>query len=96
MTRGSGGEGLTFSSTDGDGITGNDPAELVQTALNASFTVNGLAVQSSSNIVTDVVPGATLTLKKAVQDENVAITSRVVARALVAILPSRLSSHRGS
>jgi flagellar hook-associated protein 2 len=34
-------------------------------ALDASFKVNGIQIASSSNTVTDVVPGATLTLKEA-------------------------------
>jgi flagellar hook-associated protein 2 len=38
---------------------------LVQTALDANFTVDGLAYTRSSNNIEDVVPGASLTLKKA-------------------------------
>jgi flagellar hook-associated protein 2 len=42
-------------------------------ADDASFTVNGLAITSTSNTVTDVVPGATLTLKKADATKTVTI-----------------------
>lgn len=61
-----GGDGLTFLDSNGDGLAGTDPAENAQNASDASFTVNGLAVTSSSNTVSDVVPGATLTLSKQV------------------------------
>ncbi len=37
---------------------------LVQTALDASFTVDGLAYTRPSNVIEDVVPGVLLTLKK--------------------------------
>jgi flagellar hook-associated protein 2 len=58
-----GGVGLAFVDTDGNNIYGDSDTDLTQTARNASFTVNGLAVQSASNVVTDVIPGVTLTLK---------------------------------
>lgn len=60
----SGGTGLAFTDTDGDGISGNSDADNVQKAGDAQFTVNNLAVTSSSNEVTDVVPGVTMTLRK--------------------------------
>jgi flagellar hook-associated protein 2 len=58
-----GGAGLTFTDTDADNVYGDDAADNTQVARNASLTVNGLAIQSSSNIVNDVVPGVTLTLR---------------------------------
>jgi flagellar hook-associated protein 2 len=61
-----GGEGLTYLDNDGDGTAGSAPSENAQSAGDAAFTVNGLAVTSSSNTVTDVVPGVTLTLSKQV------------------------------
>ena len=70
----SGGAGVTFTDTDGDNTYGDSAADLVQSALNASFTVNGLAVQSASNIVTGAVPGATLTLKKQDPSETVTVS----------------------
>jgi flagellar hook-associated protein 2 len=59
-----GGAGLTFRDGDGDGISGDSPADNVQNATNAEFTVNKLPVVSASNVVNDVVPGATLTLTR--------------------------------
>ena len=41
-----GGQGVTFTDTDADQVYGDSAADLVQTALNASFTVNGLPVQA--------------------------------------------------
>lgn len=47
---------------------GSDPfaggGDLVQAASDAEFTVNGLVVQRSSNTVSDVMPGVTVTLLK--------------------------------
>src|SRR5262245_28245532 len=60
----SGGEGLTFTDTDNDGLSGDTDADSVQTARNATATVNGLAVSSTTNVLSDVVPGVTLTLLK--------------------------------
>jgi flagellar hook-associated protein 2 len=66
----SGGAGLTFTDTDTDNIYGDSDADNTQVARNASFTVNGLAIESASNEVADVVPGVTLTLR----DEDPAAT----------------------
>lgn len=59
-----GGQGLTFTDTDSDGLSGDTDADTVQTARNATATINGLAVSSTSNVLNDVVPGVTLTLLK--------------------------------
>lgn len=88
-----GGEGLAFTDTDADNVSGDDAADLVQTALNASFTVNGLAVESTSNIVTGVVPGATLTLKKQDAAETVSISVSRDADAAVALLQTFMSAY---
>jgi len=64
---------LKISTTGGDGtlntLLGYDPAgiqNLNQTvaAQNANFTVNGIAIDKTSNIVTDAIQGVTLTLSK--------------------------------
>jgi flagellar hook-associated protein 2 len=60
----SGGVGLTFTDTDGNGTSGDSEEDRVQSAADAQFTVNQLAITSSSNEVEDVVPGVTLTLRK--------------------------------
>ena len=58
----SGGAGVAFGDFDNNGTYGDSDEDLTQIARNAAFTVNGLAVQSASNTVTDVIPGVTLTL----------------------------------
>lgn len=60
----SGGAGLQFTDTDGDGVAGDTAADNVQNSSNAAFTINGLAVSSATNTITDAVPGVTLTLLK--------------------------------
>ena len=60
----SGGVGLAFLDTDANGTSGDSAADNVQAAANAQFTVNGVAVTSASNVVDDVIPGVTLTLRK--------------------------------
>lgn len=81
-----GGSGVTFTDTDGDGTYGDSAGDNTQTALNASFTVNSLAIESSSNTITDAIPGVTLSLKK--KDPATTITIEVqrdvaAAKALV-------------
>ena len=75
-----GGGGLTFTDTDTDGTYGETAADNTQNAANAAFTVNGLAVTSSSNTVTDVIPGVTLTL-----EEDDATATITVGRDLTAV-----------
>lgn len=58
----SGGTGLTFTDTDGNGFAGDTDADNTQAAHNAALTVNGLPVTSTTNTLADVVPGVTLTL----------------------------------
>ena len=64
---------LKISTSGGDGtidaLVANDPAgvqRLNQTAAaqNANFTVNGIAITSATNTVTDAIQGVTLTLSK--------------------------------
>ena len=69
-----GGAGVTFTDTDGDGLSGNTGADSVQTASNATLTINGLPIVSASNTITDAVPGATLTLAAADPSKTVTIT----------------------
>jgi flagellar hook-associated protein 2 len=70
----SGGTGVAFKDTDGNGIAGDTAADNTQSALDAALTVNGLPVTSSSNTVTNVVPGVTLSLNKK-DPANTAIVS---------------------
>jgi flagellar hook-associated protein 2 len=70
-----GGAGITFTDTDADGVSGDSAADNTQAALNAAFTVNGLAVSSATNTVTDVLDGVTLTLLQ--KDPATTVTVRV-------------------
>ena len=70
-----GGAGLTYTDTDNDGISGDSAADNSQVAIDAAFTINGLAVTSASNTVTDVIEGVTLTLLK--KDPATTVTVRV-------------------
>jgi flagellar hook-associated protein 2 len=70
-----GGTGLTFTDTDGDGVAGDTDADNSQKAIDAALTVNGLAVTSASNTVADVIPGATLSLQK--KDPAATVTIKV-------------------
>ena len=56
--------GFAMTSDDGTGaaVAGVNFSSALQTATNASFTVNGLAVTSSSNTVSNVIDGVTLDL----------------------------------
>ncbi len=58
----SGGSGVTFTDTNGNGVYGESGDGNAVNAANASLTVNNVAVSSASNTVEDVIPGATLTL----------------------------------
>ncbi|NIJ39537.1 flagellar hook-associated protein 2 [Sphingopyxis panaciterrae] len=57
----------TFAYGSGGGMT------LGQSAANAEFTIDGVAFSRASNIVDDVVPGMSLTLKKAAPGQPVDI-----------------------
>ena len=59
-----GGEGLTYAVGNGNAIFGDDASENSQTALDASLTVNGIPIVSSTNSITSAIPGATLSLLK--------------------------------
>lgn len=58
--------GLTAFSTSGGMTVG-------QTATNAEFTIDGVAFSRANNIVDDVIPGMSLTLKKAAPGQGVDI-----------------------
>jgi flagellar hook-associated protein 2 len=68
-----GGTGLSFIDTDGDGTSGDDAADNVQAATDATLSVNGVAITSSSNVLRDVVPGVTLNIRRADPAQTVAI-----------------------
>ena len=68
------GAGITFTDTDNNGTIGDSVEDNAVQASNASLLVNNIQVTGSSNIFEDVVPGVTLTLRKADPDATVQIT----------------------
>ena len=56
--------GLTRTSAATDTEGGYIAADLGNSELDAKLVVDGIAIQRSSNVVTDVIPGVTLTLKR--------------------------------
>ena len=70
-----GGAGVAFTDTDTDGVSGDSAADNSQQAINAAFTVNGVAVTSASNTVSDVVTGVTLSLTR--KDPATTVTVKV-------------------
>ncbi|MGE0813490.1 MAG: flagellar filament capping protein FliD [Vicinamibacterales bacterium] len=59
-----GGIGVGFTDTDGDGTSGDSAADNAVQASDASLLVNNIPVTSTTNTLTDAVPGVTLTLFK--------------------------------
>ena len=100
-----GGEGLAFKDTDGNGTSGDSAADNIQPAGDARFSVNQVPITSSSNQISDVVPGVTLTLRKKGPDsvaldvakDTTALTTQVQSFAtavndLVSFINSQASS----
>jgi flagellar hook-associated protein 2 len=69
-----GGTGASFLDTDGNGVSGDSESDNVQTATNATLTLNGLSIVSASNTLTDAVPGVTLTLASADPAKTVTVS----------------------
>jgi flagellar hook-associated protein 2 len=69
-----GGEGLTYATGNGNAIFGDDASENSQTALNATLTVNGIPIVSSTNSITSAIPGATLSLLQANASSTISVT----------------------
>ncbi|MEZ5290605.1 MAG: flagellar filament capping protein FliD [Vicinamibacterales bacterium] len=59
-----GGAGVAFGDADGDGTSGDSAADNAVQASDASLLVNNIPVTSTTNTLTDAVPGVTLTLFK--------------------------------
>lgn len=68
-----GGAGLAFADTDSDGVSGDSAADNAVTAIDASLTVNNIAITSASNVLNEAIPGVSLTLR----EKNAANTVRV-------------------
>jgi flagellar hook-associated protein 2 len=53
---------MTFADADGNNISGDSPSDNAVNATNASLLINNIAVTSTTNTLTDAIPGVTLTL----------------------------------
>jgi len=67
-----GGDGVSFTDTDGNGISGDSPADNAVNATDADAFVNNVEVQSTSNTIANAIPGVTLTLTK--KDPNTTVS----------------------
>ena len=88
-----GGTGVTFTDTNGDGISGNSPADNAQQALDADFFVNNVEIVSNSNTVTTAIPGVTLQLSQQNPSETVAINVTASGSSLQSSLQSFISAY---
>ena len=68
-----GGSGVTFTDTDGDGLSGNSDADNAVKATNAALLVNNIAVSSATNTIDSAIPGSTITLYKKDPAETIAV-----------------------
>lgn len=69
-----GGSGVGFLDTDGDGLSGNSAADNAVNAKDASLTVNNIPIVSTSNTLTDAIAGVTLTLNQEDPASSVAVS----------------------
>lgn len=68
-----GGTGLSFGDADNDGVSGDSAADNAVQASDASLTVNNIAVTSTTNTITNAVPGVTLNLLREAPGTPIAI-----------------------
>ena len=78
-----GGAGVGFADTDGDGVSGDTAADNAVQATDASLLINNLAVTSTSNTVASGVPGVTLTLTQKDSTKTVVVTVAASGAALL-------------
>jgi flagellar hook-associated protein 2 len=53
---------MTFADADGNNLSGDSASDNALNATNASLLINNIAVTSTTNTLTDAIPGVTLTL----------------------------------
>jgi flagellar hook-associated protein 2 len=70
----SGGSGVGFLDTDHNGVSGDSADDNAIGASNATLTVNNIPVSATTNTLTDVIAGVTLTLNKQDPDSTVSVT----------------------
>lgn len=90
-----GGSGVSFTDTDGDGLSGNSAADNAVQATDASLLVNNLAITSASNTVSTAVPGTTLTLLKQAPGTTVSLDVSQDSSALQEKLEAFVSAYNG-
>lgn len=88
-----GGSGVTFTDTDSDGVSGDSVADNAQQALDASITVNNLAITSASNTLTSVIPGTTVSLLRADPLKTVTVSVSADDSALVSKVQTLASAY---
>jgi flagellar hook-associated protein 2 len=88
-----GGAGVSFTDTDGDGLSGNSTADNAQQATDANLLVNNVAIVSSSNTLTSAIPGVTLQLSRQDPTETIGITVATDGSALESNLQSFISAY---
>jgi flagellar hook-associated protein 2 len=76
-----GGIGVTFTDTDGNGVSGDSAEDNAVQASNAQILVNNIAVTSASNTIEGAIPGASITLFR--RDPGTAIAVDVAPDASV-------------
>lgn len=60
-----GGSGIAFGDDDGDGTSGDSPADNAVQASDASLLVNNIPITSATNTISSAVPGVTITAYQA-------------------------------
>ncbi len=70
----SGGAGVSFLDSNGDGTSGDSLADNAISAADAALRVNNIAVTSTSNTLTGAIPGVTLTLNKNDSTQSIPVT----------------------
>ena len=78
-----GGTGVGFTDSDGNGISGDTGTDNTVQATDASLLINNLAVTSTSNTVTSGIPGVTLTLNQKDSTKAVVVTVAASTTALL-------------
>jgi flagellar hook-associated protein 2 len=59
-----GGAGISFTDTNGDGVSGDSAADNAVSATDAALLINNVAVTGSSNTFEDVITGVTITARR--------------------------------
>jgi flagellar hook-associated protein 2 len=88
-----GGAGVSFTDTNGDGVSGDSTADNAVQATNASVLVNNVAITSSTNTLTTAIPGTTLTLLKKDPSTSIGIDIAADSSALKSKLNNFVSAY---